>query len=500
MSVPVKIAGQSAYFLAGNLFTLVVGFALQIYLARTLGADGLGLYGLLEAGVGVMTSLLGFGIAQTALRYIPEHLKKQEFAEVHVLVRKGATALLVSGLLGIALLALALPMIMQQWPDLGRHRSEMFAISALIPLGLLLFFFTQVLRGFLDIRYIVLGGSVLQLSVKAGLSILLIGMGFHVLGYIWAIVLATITALIWMLVGIRRHLRGILPPAGRARVIRPEWKSYARVMYGNTLVNFWAAPLDRFLLGYFAGTAAVGVLMIGKTLYALPGVFLQMFLSVVAPMLAAASAEENHREEVQKIYHLCTDWLVRISLPLVIFLMVFAKPVLGLFGERFASEGLVLLQMLLAAQLFSLVCGPIGNVLNMCGFEKQMFRIMIVSTTVGTVILVIAVPFVGLVGVGLSVLFSVVYPNVAALYVARKQMRFRWWHDRYRQWLWPLVILLVFMLALYPYVSGAVWLAAPLIGAYAVFLGSQWLIYGLGDEDREIYLAVRRKLKPVVQG
>ena len=69
MSLAKKVADQSAWFLAGNLYTLFVGFAFQVYLARQIGAEGLGLFGLLQAGVVAFSGLLGLGVAQVMVRF-----------------------------------------------------------------------------------------------------------------------------------------------------------------------------------------------------------------------------------------------------------------------------------------------------------------------------------------------------------------------------------------------------------------------------------------------
>ena len=493
MSISRKIAGQSAFFLAGNIFTLVVGFALQVYLARQLGAEGLGIFGLLESGVGVVTTLLGLGVAQTGLRHIPAHLKREEYGMVHALVRKGFIILLLSGSTGFFLTAAAIPVISEQWPQLVTYRTEAVAMTLLIPLGMLLFFCTAVLRGFQDVRHIVIGSSFIQLSAKALLAVLLIWVGYSVLGYIWAAIIATLLALAWMLFGIQRHLARIPPDKHEFPGLLPEWKAYARVMYGNSMLDFWSKPLDRFVLGLLAGPAAVGVLIIVKMLYALPSVFLQMFLSIVAPMMASAHADDD-MAEVQHIYHLCTDWLVRISLPLVIFLMVFSAPVLSQFGEHFAAEGTLLLQLLLVAQLINLLCGPIGNVLNMCSLEKEMFRISIISTIVGALILVGTVYLLGVIGVGVSLIFTVIYANFAALYTARKRLGFFWWDARFVRWILPAFLSACTALLLQDFATTPIQLVGALMGLYVLCHGAQWLIHGLNPEDHEIIRAIRNKI------
>ena len=384
-------------------------------------------------------------------------------------------------------------MISEQWPQLVTYRTEAVAMTLLIPLGMLLFFCTAVLRGFQDVRHIVIGSSFIQLSAKALLAVLLIWVGYSVLGYIWAAIIATLLALAWMLFGIRRHLAKIPPDQHEFPGLLPEWKVYARVMYGNAMLGFWSHPLDRFVLGLLAGPAAVGVLMIVKTLYALPGVFLQMFLSIVAPMMASAHADDD-MAEVQHIYHLCTDWLVRISLPLVIFLMVFSTPVLRQFGEDFAAEGSLLLQLLLFAQLINLLCGPIGNVLNMCSLEKEMFRISIISTIIGALILVGAVYLWGIIGISISLIFTVIYQNFAALYTAGKQLRFFWWDARFLRWLLPSILSILAALLCQTFATTPIGMIGALLGVYSIFHGALWLIHGLNADDLEVARATKEKI------
>lgn len=494
MSIAKKVAGQSVWFFAGNLYTLFLGFAFQIYLARQIGAEGLGLFGLLQAGVGALSGLLGLGIGQVMVRFIPEHVRKQEYADLHALVRGGFALLTATGLLGVLAVLLTLPLLFGHWPDLAGNGSEVLAGTLMLPLGLLLHASSQMLRGFYDIRYVVMGGSILQLTAKVIFSVVLFILGFHVLGYLWAVNLSMALALGWMLFGIRRHLRRY--PIEHARGIRllPAWRSYARVMYGNSLLSFWSDPLEKLILGLTASAVAVGVLVVANTLYLLPAVFLQMFLAVVGPMLAAAASEDN-LQEVGKIYHLSTDWLVRLSLPLIIFLAIFASPLLELYGKSFTEKGPFLLQLLLVGQLLNIIAGPIGSVLNMCGRERKMFVINTVSILLRAILLLAIVPIFGLYGLGVTVVGVLVFSNLSALVVARKSLDLNWWDAKYRAWFLPAALTVVAGVGVYCWVDlNAYSLVASLPLLYLIFHGVYILIHGFNPEDREVLDAVRAKL------
>lgn len=496
------LAGQSAFFLAGNVFTLIAGFTFQVYLANQLGADGLGLFGLYEASISVVAGLLSFGLAPSAVKFIPHYLASSCYPAIRRFLRQGFKLLLIAGCSGyvvILVTALVVPNLLPEYQDI---LAPLPVMGLMLPLGLLLFFTMQALRGFHDIRYMVMGSSFLQLTVKIILSILLFSLGLQLIGYIWAVVLSTGVALLWMLKGLNRHDKAL--PEGvsdnPSAPVADTWHGYAKVMYGNSLLATVAAPLDRFLVGFFVGASGVGVLMTVKVLQGLPGIFLQMFLAVVAPMFSEANAKKDF-SGIQKLYCITTDWLMRLSLPLLIFLAVLAGPVLGMYGEAFQTQGAIPLYILLFAQLINLGCGPIGNVLNMAGQEAVMFRISIIQTIISVVGLTVLTPFYGLVGASVAILAGIAFVNIAALYVARKKLSLRWSDKKYLHWLVPVVSSVAFCIVLGEIIDnfGKFELLFYLVCNYLVF-HLLHIVLGVNEDDREVVREFRKKFIKVVPG
>lgn len=490
-----KLAGQSAYFLAGNVFTLIAGFAFQVYLANQLGAEGLGLFGLYEAAIATLVGLLSFGLAPTAVKFIPHFMVNSSYSAVRHFLRIGFRFLLLvggGGYLMLLFVSIAGPWVFPAYADI---LGPLPVMGFMLPLGLMLFFSTQSLRGFHDIRYIVMGSSFLQLTAKIIFTVILFKLGYQLIGYIWAVVLSSLVALLWMLKGLERHRRGM---SGNSidedpKANEKSWHGYAKVMYGNSLLSVVAAQLDRFLIGFFVGASGVGVLMTVKILQQLPGIFLQMFLAILAPMFSAAYAKDDFAG-IQKLYCITTDWLMRLSLPLLIFLAVFAGPVLGMYGATFRENGVYPLYILLVAQLINLGCGPIGNVLNMSGLERPMFRITIVQTIVFVACLSILAPFYGIVGAAVAILISVSFNNFAAMYVASKKLSLKWWEARYNQWLVPIGASLVFCAVIVNLFDniGKIELLLYLICNYAVF-HLLHLAFGINEDDKEVLREFKKK-------
>lgn len=490
------LGGQASFFFLGNVFTLLIGLPLQIFVARMLGADGLGTFGLIEGGMSLVAGLIAFGLAPALVKFIPAHLERGEHACIRKLVGHGAAILLAAGAVAYGLMLLVLPLAVQRWPLLADHRAAIVVMGLLIPLSLMAFYLQQGLRGFQEIRYMVLGSSFMQLTVKAVLAVVLLTMGFHLLGYVWAVVLSVLCACAWMGWGLWRKLSAMPESAAvDCGESKSAWRNYAKVMYTGSLIGMGSAYLDRFLLGIFVGAAPVGVLVVVKQLQQMPAIFLQMFLAVAAPMFSSAHARDDAHER-QHIYHLTTDWVIRLSAPLIIFFLLFAEPLLNLYGGRFADEGRYALWIMLAGQIVNLAAGPVGNLLNMCGMEKLMLRLSIYQMAISAVGLVVLVPYSGLTGAAIVIATSTIFINLAAFSYARKSLGLRWFDPRYLRWLAPLAASLAAGIVAVKLGSPdprAALLMLYLVLLYGVFHGVS-LAQGLHEDDRELLAHLRVKL------
>jgi O-antigen/teichoic acid export membrane protein len=482
------LGGQTVFVFFGYIFTFAVGLPLQIYVARNLGPTNLGVFSLLEATFGVVSGLLAFGLAPTVVKFIPQHLSRGEHTCIRTLVLRGAVILVCAGIGAVILTAIALRLGVPAWIGADVPSTLVLLMSLLIPLGLLNFFLQQGLRGFLDLRYVVLGGSVLQLSVKALIAVILIHLGFGLLGWVWATILAVFAAVLWMAKGLWHKCTDLPPdvpdtPASHV----PAWRSFALVQYTGSLVGIGSSFADRFLLGWAAGAAVVGTYAVVLQLQSIPRMLLNMLLSVAAPMLSSANAGDDKARR-QHIYHLTTDWSVRCALPLMIFVILFADSILLLYGPEFMERGHLALLIAIVTQTVNLFVGPIGTVLTMSGQERAVLRLSVYQQLIALSTLVVLVPPLGILGVVLSQACATIFINVAELSLARNRIGSQWWDPRYRLWLLPSLITLVAGVTLRRLIgqdAAPLLLIASLLSLVCLFHVVS-LVQGLHDDDRDL--------------
>ena len=484
-SVTYRLGTQTIYALIGNTFTLVVGLPLQIYVSRTLGARSLGVYALIDGAVFTAAGFLGFGVAQTAVRFLPEHLANNEYKNLRYLLRLGVIMLSVVGGLAYVGLLLALCILDRFWPTLAAYSHVVAIMGLMLPLGLLTYLLQQGLRGFQEIRYLVFGSSILQLSGKAAATCFAFAIGMSLEGYVLATVFGSLVGVSWMAWGLKHKLEQ-LPENESNRSAPPlrAWRRYAAICYSTSLLGVASARLDRFMLGAFVDSSAVGVLLVVYQLQQFPQLFNTMLLMVGTPMFAAAHSRDASAER-EHLFALTTDWSVKASLPLLLFLALFAHPVLGLFGPGFPDTGTAVLCLLLFGQAFSLAAGPVGSVVMMSGLEHIGLRIDAINTIITVVLTIgLAVPF-GLFGVAVATVTSAVFVNLSLMIVARRRLGLRWWNNRYFGWLAPAAVSggIAVAISHAGVAIGAVSLSVTLIVMYLSFAFVLY-IQGLNDDER----------------
>lgn len=495
------LGGQTLIVFAGNLIVLVLGVPFQIYVARALGADTFGLYGLAEAVVATLTGIGALGVAATAVRFVAEHVARGEARLVRALMALSTLILAAVGGVMAAVLAGATRPLAEWWGLKPQAASILEILALLAPVSLLSFLYQQILRGFQSIVVIVLAGSLLSLCLKAVLTITLLRAGWGVEGYAWAtvvsgwLVLAVLAGAAWRL--------ALRMPVGATPSPLPvrRWARFAAISHAGALLDATTIHMDRFLVGSLLGAESVAVLIIAKQIAQFPTVLYNGFLMVLAPMFAAASGTGDHGRR-QSLFHLTTDWIVRLAMPLILFLAVFAGPILELYGPQFRSHGVWLLEVGLVAAAVNAAIGPTGILLRMSGEETAMLRVSAASTLVLLASYVVWVPAAGLTGAGLAQLSAVVLLKGVSLRVAAGRLGIAWWSDRYRLWIWPAVTAIAFLALMalaashkpsLPLQTAGLALLVALAGTYLAALGGI-MLGGASKDDTDLMRSIAARL------
>ena len=492
------ISRHSGMYFAGTIFTGALSYVFKVYLARVLGAENLGLYALGGTLIGFLGIFNTLGLPQAAVRYVARYSAEGKFKQLHALLWRGSGFLLVANVVFAAiLLAFGKSVAVRFYhsPGLVRYL-PLFALLMLFTV--LSTFLGRVLAGYQDLKLRTLIVNFVGTPLNIVLAVLLISAGMGLRGYLVAQVVTSAIACGLLVVAVRQ-----LTPAA-ARVFSqkgafPEQEiwSFSAAMLGVGFLSFVMGQVDKVALGYYRGAREVGIYSVATALV----VYLPLVLTSVNQIFASTIADLHTRGEhalLMRLFQSLTKWIVGLTLPLALVMMVFSRPLMRIFGRDF-ERGWPILIIGALGQLVNCGVGSVGNLLIMSGNEKRLIRVQIVMAAVMTIGSAALVPLWGIYGAAVAAAVTNVGVNALNLFEVRKALGISPYNRSYQHLVLPTAATLavILMLKKYANVFQYDWLAVgvALVLAYCIFPTVFYLIAGLDADDRLIASALRSRMR-----
>ena len=302
-----SISRQSSIFLFGTLFTVAAGYLFKIYLARKIGAEGLGIYTLGMTAAGLVSIVGTAGVPQTASRFVAIYASKGETRKLGRFLWFGTLTLLVTNtLVGIAMVAA------KRWiadrlyhtPALGQY---MHFFAAIMVLGALTTFLGQALAGYKDVALANRDyGNFIGTPATMVLSVAMLSVGLGLWGYLAAqvasavLVLALMARMVWKLTP---KIEQPSPEAAGLPLFEKEVIAFAGVLLGMQALEFVSGQSDRILLGIYLNAREVGIYSVAASMVAFVGLFLQSINQIFAPTIAELFSKGEHEHYCASVRH-----------------------------------------------------------------------------------------------------------------------------------------------------------------------------------------------------
>jgi len=496
-----QISRHSAVFFLGTLFTAAAGYFFKIYVARVLGAGALGVYALGMTLVGFFGLFNGLGLPQTAARFVAAYSATGQFDRLRAFFQHALLWLAVANVTLAAAMVLAGPWLARTVYRSADLAGYLHLFAGLLVLSGFSTFLGQVLAGYKDIALRTVITNFISSPLNIIFGVLLLAAGAGLRGYVWAqilsgaVVLVLLAAATWKLTpSAARHF------SGKARKVEAEVLWFSAAVFGVSLLEFLLAQADKIMLGIFLDVRQVGIYAVAGALVGFVPVALQSVNQIFSPTIADLHAR-GERQLLARLFQTLTKWIVGLTLPLALVMIVDSRPLMRLFGPGFEAGWIVLILGTLG-QLINAGVGSVGYLLLMSGNQRRLIRvqaIMAVFVMVATGAL--ARPF-GIAGVALAAALTNAIANYLNLREVRAALRISPYNRTYLRLLLPAAASAAALLGVRLLTIGFhpewVAIAAGLVLAYAAFCGLALLI-GLDDDDRMIVTAIRRRLLGAVR-
>ncbi len=402
------IARGASAALAIQILNIGINYTVNVLLARWIGVSDYGIFQYAYTICFVLAFVAGFGTSGAVLRFIPEYTVKQDWQHLKGIIQSSWIQTLV-----ISVIISGCSTIWLVWQNTLFEKNLTSLLLGIWGVPLLALFRLQqdTARA---LRKIILAFVPYQVVYP----ILLIGISFfwlkvhHSLNSV--LVLTFSIGILLILLGIQLLFLNRFFPKEINNV--------------NSAINlrYWLAvslPLlfldssfmilnqtDTLLIGSILGTKFVGIYNAASQTAGCVSIILVAVNAIAAPEFASLYAQGDI-SGLQRLTSTIAKWMFFPTLAIASSLILFADPVLNVFGEEFVAGKWALVALVLG-QLVNVGAGSVGYLLIMTGHQNQCAKVIGICALVNIALNFIAIPTLGILGAGLATGLSMALWNV----------------------------------------------------------------------------------------
>jgi O-antigen/teichoic acid export membrane protein len=408
-----EVLRGSAFALITKVFAALAGFAMNVAVARLLGAQEAGLFFLGYTVVLVGATLSRVGLDQTVVRFTAGYQASGEWGKIRGLYRTAITWTTIAGLSTACLIFISAPGLANTIFGKPDFADVLFVLAPVVPLLALATLHAYALQG---LRMIVKSMLILNFVAPAGLLVLavvLIPQGAEAVAMLYGLSSALALGLgaVWWH-GVLPRWSGQICKADKSELLASCGPLLAAAVL--TLMVAWSSQL---MLGIWGSSSDVAVFSAAQRTAALCGFILIAVNSISAPKFSAMYRAGQHVALHRTVVH-ATRLSLGVGAPVLLTILIFPGEIMLLFGPEFVG-GAGPLQILAVGQFVNVATGSVGHLLAMTGHERVLRNSVFVAATVSVGFGVALIPSFGCMGAAVATAVGVAIQNLLC-----------WWQTR----------------------------------------------------------------------
>jgi len=413
------LARDAAVALTIQVAGVVITYLVQVFLARWMGKTEYGIYEYVVSWSLLLAIPAGIGLPITVLRFIPEYRVKQSWGYLRGILRSS----LIITLLASLLLCIGTGGILL---SVNHYHSFVYGIPLLVGIGLIplqAFVNLQIetARAMEDVPLAYLPSKVIWPLLVLGGGFLLFGRGYELtsLPIIVTSSLALLIAVLFQFWILSRKVAKNVEPATPVYDYS-KWLKVALsllLLQGSYLI---LNQTDIVMVGSLIGPDASGIYNAAVKTALWVSFVLEMINIVAAPAFTILYTQGD-MEGLQKVVANVTTWIFIPSVLIALGLTIFTQPILSVFGPDFLDASLSL-QILTLGQVINALCGSVGFLLMMTGYQDKAVVVMCSSALLNIVLNWILIPRFGIIGAAIATSFTMALWNIWLCIVVVKHL------------------------------------------------------------------------------
>ena len=399
-----KIAKEATISFMGMGFGDGARYLFTAILARFAGVEFLGIYSLASSVTRIGEVFGRAGLHSGVMRFVSRLDKETEIETVRQRILSGLKLGLLFGIVIMILqIALADWLAFELFNGSDLLKTVLIISAVSLPFATIMAISAFATQGYKLLKYKVMVLNIIRPAIM--LVCVLVSISFFTKDtavkypLLISAVISSFAAIIFL-----NKLTNIKISQIFSGVIDKELLRFSYPLMFVTILGTLMHWMDILMLGYFTDTSTVGLYHPAARTAGLLRTVLLAFMGIFAPMMS-----DYHRQgevgEMGKLYKLIVRWIVSLSLPLAIIIIIYSKKIMMLFGVQYLSASNVLMVLTTAAFIQTLFGGG-GQTLTMTGFTKVNLFNSIIVVLINITLNLLWIPQYGIIGAAYATLIS----------------------------------------------------------------------------------------------
>ena len=340
-----KIAKGAGFVLIGTLIGRAFGYGSRIIIARFIGVDGYGLISLGFAALTMAAALAAIGLPSGITRYVSFYKGKEDARRI-----KGTIISAIKMNFPISVIFTLLLFFGADWISIHVfHDANLTPIlrifSIAVPFLVLARDLLSATVGFQEMRYNVYTENIFNEVLKLGAIVILVTLGFGVIGAAWGWVLAIVLMPFVAFYFLEKKVFPIFNTKIKAISVKRELFAFSWPLIFVGMAGIVMGFMDTLMLGYFCSAYEVGIynaVLPTAELIKMPTV---IFASIFMPVITELYARGKYAD-IKNTYSAVTKWILALAFPAFLLMALFSDDVIKiLFGTEYVigAEALTIL-------------------------------------------------------------------------------------------------------------------------------------------------------------
>ncbi|HDD46372.1 MAG TPA: flippase [Candidatus Aenigmarchaeota archaeon] len=486
----------------GIFLGIGLDYLTRIVIARYLGVAS---YGLINLGLSVLviaTTISLLGLEAGTARFISFYMGQKKFGLIKKVIFSGLKMLI-----PLSLITMIFLIVFSENITLGVfHEPRLVPVLKIfiwaLPFAILSRFLVASLRGFKDMKHMILANEIWGKGSRTIVLLLLLVIGFNILGATFAYLLSFLFTSIISFYYIQAHLKKIKISGWSANSAASAKMSQNLLFFSLPLIiaqmlGIFRSKADTLLLGYFATAQDIGLYNAALPIALVLPMGLHAINRILMPCISELYAQGDI-QSVKEAYRTAARWAFYGALPLFFAIILFSQRFITLlFGKEYLPATLPLL-ILACGSFLNVISGSFGETLIAIGRTK-INMILSFSSLISSLILNIwLIPRHGIVGAAVATSISLslmCFIGMAYLYNQFRLQPFTYNHLIFSFYVIAAFIILYVLTRIFigQFLN---WFLVPFILlSYIISLGGLFVIGGAEEIDRRILKTVAHKAR-----